>query len=322
MKKIFFFAAAMAATVSASAQFAKFDATAKGLVDATSAAVELTSTDVLAETETFTASVAFVDNYSLKTVKHNEFVQFAGTDGVALNEATDTLGLQGSNNPKDADGGNPANAMTVAAGGAVFKVTAKADGYLYIFHKASSNKQYVVLEGDAAGMTHVNHCFGMVTTDKAGFFGVVDSTVVIEYTIEGNNEYGQITDGRKIYFAEDYAKDPADTTNFGVAVYKQNGLGAIGVPCYAGMDYWFHATGSKMTALGVAYFATPQNINALKADGTSVQILAASSMPVAGAAEGIENTAAQVKATKVMENGKVVIIRGDVRYNVLGTVIE
>ena len=40
------------------------------------------------------------------------------------------------------------------------------------------------------------------------------------------------------------------------------------------------------------------------------------------AAEGIFNATETVKATKVIENGQVVIIRGDVRYNALGTVIE
>lgn len=40
------------------------------------------------------------------------------------------------------------------------------------------------------------------------------------------------------------------------------------------------------------------------------------------AAEGIFNATEAVKATKVIENGQVVIIRGDVRYNALGTVME
>lgn len=40
------------------------------------------------------------------------------------------------------------------------------------------------------------------------------------------------------------------------------------------------------------------------------------------AAEGLFNATEAVKATKVIENGQVVIIRGDVRYNALGTVIE
>ena len=44
--------------------------------------------------------------------------------------------------------------------------------------------------------------------------------------------------------------------------------------------------------------------------------------PVEAPAEGIFNATETIKATKVIENGQVVIIRGDVRYNALGTVIE
>lgn len=307
MKKFFFFAAALVASVSVNAQFAKFD----GIAAAETEAEAKTAGTVLATTDAFVASVAFDDNYKTVNLKHEGFGWWE-IDGANVNAAADTLGLQGATNPKDADGGNPANACTVPAGGAIFQVETKADGYLFIFHKASSNKQYMVEENGIP----VGYHFGMVTTDVNGYFGEAGATKVIEYTIEGNNEYGQITDGRKIMFAEDYVKQENDT-NIGTAVYKRNGLGVISVPCYKNCKYWFHATGSKISAIGVAYYPVDKDVYVVNEDGTKVQVY------VASATEGFENTNSNApKATKVIENGQVVIIRGDVRYNALGTVIE
>ncbi|MGM9825988.1 MAG: hypothetical protein ACI3Z8_06075 [Paludibacteraceae bacterium] len=308
MKKFFFFAAALVASVSVNAQFAKFEGTTIN----DTAAVAKTAGTVLATTDAYVASIAFDDTYKAVVLKHEGYGWWE-IDGENLNAPADTLGMQGATNPVDADGKNPALASTVVAKGAVFQVDAKADGYLYIFHKASSNKQYMVEENAIP----VGYHFGMVTTDVDGYFGEKGSTKVIEYTIEGNTEYGQITDGRKIMFAEDYVKQENDT-NIGTAVYKRNGLGVISVPCYKDCKYWFHATGSKMSAIGVAYYPVDKDVYVVNEDGTKVLIYTAAPAP-----EGFENTNANaVKATKVIENGQVVIIRGDVRYNALGTVIE
>lgn len=307
MKKFFFFAAALVASASMNAQFVKF----AGIAEAENEATALTAGTALGSNEAIEASVAFDDNYKTVNLKHEGFGWWE-IDGANVNAQADTLGLQGATNPKDADGANPANACTVPSGGAVFAVSAKADGWLYIFHKASSNKQYMVEENGSP----IGYHFGMVTTDVNGYFGEAGARKVLEFTIEGNNELGQITDGRKLLFVEDYAKAEGDET-IGTADYKRNGLGVIAVPCYKDCNYWFHATGSKMSAVGVAYYPVEKDVFVVNEDGSKVQIY------TAAPSEGIENTnSAAVKATKVIENGQVVIIRGDVRYNALGTVIE
>ena len=55
-------------------------------------------------------------------------------------------GIQGQDNPKDEDGGNPALTMKPAVGGAVIKLEAKKNGWVYIVAKLSTNKQYMVFE--------------------------------------------------------------------------------------------------------------------------------------------------------------------------------
>ena len=312
MKKFFFLAATLVASVSMNAQFIKFE----GIKDAEDKEnkVTLNAESVLGSNDKIEASVAFEDQYATVNLKHQGFGWWQ-IDGANVNAQADTLGFQGSANPKDADGANPALACTLPAGGAVFAVKAKADGWLYIFHKASSNKQYMVEENE----TPVGYHFGMVTTDANGYFGEAGAYKVLEYTIKGNEEEtGYITDGRKIEYVEDYAegKDPA---TIGTADYKQNGLGVIAVPCYAGCTYWFHATGSKMSAVGVAYYETEKDVYVVNEDANIAPVKIYTAAP----AEGIENTnAAVVKATKVIENGQVVIVRDNVRYNALGTVIE
>ncbi|MGN1247276.1 MAG: hypothetical protein ACI4UO_01675, partial [Paludibacteraceae bacterium] len=131
MKKFFFFAAALVASVSVNAQFAKFD----GIAAAETDVEAKTAGTVLATTDAFAASIAFDDNYKTVNLKHEGYGWWE-IDGANVNAAADTLGLQGATNPKDADGNNPANACTKPAGGAIFQVDAKADGYLFIFHKA------------------------------------------------------------------------------------------------------------------------------------------------------------------------------------------
>ncbi len=229
-------------------------------------ATALTAGTVLGSNESIEASVAFDDSYKTVNLKYEGYGWWE-IDGVQVNAYADTLGLQGSTNPKDADGANPANACTVPSGGAVFAVSAKADGWLYIFHKASSNKQYMVEENSLP----IGYHFGMVTTDANGYFGEAGARKVLEFTIEGNNELGQITDGRKLLYPEDYAKAEGDET-IGTADYKRNGLGVIAVPCYKDCQYWFHSTGSKMSAVGVAYYPEEKDVYVLNEDGTKVKI--------------------------------------------------
>ena len=141
MKKFFFFAAALVASVSVNAQFVQFshDGLNADAVTAIPAGTALGSNDA------FVATTAFEDSYKIVNLKNAGF-GWVVVDGQVL--CADTLGIQGNTNPKDADGNSPATAYTVPVSGAVFQVEAKADGVLMIVHKASSNKQYTVFENN------------------------------------------------------------------------------------------------------------------------------------------------------------------------------
>ena len=262
MKKLFFFAAVLAASVSANAQFAKFNLIADTYEEYTA---RLAGT-VLATTDAFEASVAFDDRYRTEMLKYDGYGWWE-IDGANINAYADTLALRGYTNPKDANGYNPANDCTSPVIGAVYEIVAKADGYLYILFRASSQKQYMVEENGVP----IGYHFGMVTTDVEGYFGEVGTTKPIEYVVYGNNELNQITDGRSIMFVEDYIKQENDT-NLGISSYHRDGLAVMGVSCKKGSKYRFFGSGTKMPALGVAYYPEDKDIYAVNSDGNKVKI--------------------------------------------------
>lgn len=308
MKKFFLFAAALVASVSVNAQYISLSK--EGLNQ--DEAVAVAAGTSFGANDEIATSAAFDDTYKVVGIKHEGYYDFQ-IDGAAV--GADTLGIQGQTNPKDADGSNPANACTKVATGAVLQINATHDGWIYVFHKASSNKQYMVFENEIP----VGYKFGMVTTDANGYFGTENAIYPIEYEIEGNNELNQITDSRKILFAEDYAKlaiNPEDTT-IGKADYKRNGLSVIAFQCFANCKYWVHATGSKISATGVAYYASEKDVYVLNnAEGAQpVKIYSANTT-------ALNNVAGEKKAQKIVRNGQVLIIKNGVAYTVLGTVAK
>ena len=308
MKKFFFFAVALVASVSVNAQYVSLNR--DGLN--TDEAVAISAGTSFGSNAEIATAAAFDDTYKVVGIKHEGFYDFQ-IDGAAV--GADTLGIQDQTNPKDADGSNPANACTKVATGAVLQINATHDGWIYVFHKASSNKQYMVWENETA----IGYKFGMVTTDANGYFGTAGAIYPIEYEIVGNNELNQITDGRKILFVEDYEKlsiNPEDTT-IGKADYKRNGLSVIAFPCFAGCKYWVHATGSKISATGVAYYPAEKDVYVVNTDDTiqPVKIYTAT-------VSALNNVEGDVKAQKIVKNGQVLILKNGVYFTVLGTVAE
>ena len=150
-----------------------------------------------------------------------------------------TNGVQGNTNPKDEGGANPALASTKPAGGAVFQFDVKKDGYLYVFHKASSNKQYMAYEEGSP----MGYIFTMATD------GSKQLPQVFGYELKGEGEYNYLPEGTAVALVEKIAlgDDAADQ--------KLNGLSVIKFPVFAGTKYWTNACGSKMTSCGY-YFDT------------------------------------------------------------------
>lgn len=195
---------------------------------------------VFCETENVTMSAAFDDSYSPENAASPKIDdQNYGTIKIGDLTIDATQAVQGNSNPKDTDGGNPAAASTVPAGGAVFQFDVKKDGYLYVFHKATSNKNYMAYENKSA----MGYIFTMSTD------GTKDLPKVFGYELKGEGEYNYLPAGTAVKTPEKYqlGDDAAEQ--------KQNGLSVIKIPVFEGCSYWMNATGSKMTSCGF-YFDT------------------------------------------------------------------
>lgn len=170
-----------------------------------------------------------------------------------INGTEITGGFQGLTNPKDIDGGVPSKTLQQPTRGAFLKFEAKADGFLYVMHKASSNRAYTVFENGTA----IGYTFAAIG-DAASELGVV-----YQFSLEGTGWHNQVK--TSIEWAEqEYLKFTApdkyashwNYNNDGTSVWdgiKVNGLGVIKFPVYAGYKYIVNANGSKITSAGYAF---------------------------------------------------------------------
>ena len=162
-------------------------------------------------------------------------------------------GLQGGTNPKDADGASPNTSLSAPVSGAFLAIEAKEDGFLYIIHKASSNKAYTVFEeGTAIGYKFAAQ--GDAATDLGA---------VYQFELEGEGELNEIV--LPIDWAEQEFLEATDADKYAAHVtvdaegnpsweaIKVNGLGVIAFPVYKDCKYIVNANGSKITAAGFAF---------------------------------------------------------------------
>ena len=244
MKKILLSAAAVFAAMSLNAQeICTFNPDNVLNLDADNGSA-LTAGTVIGETESIVATIGADDSYKPQEVAS------------VINGAESKGGLQGSTNPKDADGGTPSSTLIQPASGAYLQFEAKADGFLYVIHKASSNKAYTVFEeGSAIGYTF------------AAFGNKEPLPEVYQFTIEGGGEYNYIseTDRTKIEFAEqewlkvnnpefyeaNWAAQDDGTTKW--TNVSANGLGVIKFAVAKDCKYIVNANGSKITAGGFVF---------------------------------------------------------------------
>ena len=244
MKKILLSAAAVFAAMSLNAQeICTFNPDNVLNLDADNGSA-LTAGTIIGETESIIATIGADDSYKPQDVAS------------IINGAESKGGLQGSTNPKDADGGTPSSTLIQPASGAYLQFEAKADGFLYVIHKASSNKAYTVFEeGSAIGYTF------------AAFGNKEPLPEVYQFTIEGGGEYNYIseTDRTKIDFAEqewlkvnnpefyeaNWAAQDDGTTKW--TNVSANGLGVIKFAVAKDCKYIVNANGSKITAGGFVF---------------------------------------------------------------------
>jgi hypothetical protein len=172
-----------------------------------------------------------------------------------IGDETITGGLQGATNPKDADGLVPANSLNPAASGAFLVFEAKADGFLYVLHKASSNKAYTVFE-EGTAISYTYAAIGDASTDLCAVYEftlpyeVENEQFVVKNSIEfAEQEFLKITAPEK--YAAHWTEAEDGTKSW--SPIKVNGLGVIKFPVYKDCKYIVNANGSKITAAGFAF---------------------------------------------------------------------
>ena len=254
MKKILLSAVALVAAMSMNAQVFQMNGEAQGLSSDLSDVAAGKSWGAI--DGAVDISNAFATQHKVVDCKNNDYIK-ALIDG---NEILTTGGVQGNDNPKDADGGNPALTLKPAVSGAVIQLDAKKDGWIYIVAKLSINKQYMVFEEGAA----IGYKIAMEVKDDR-----VPSSV-LNLEIKGEGEYNNIPEGRQIQVViREYLNDiEAATTSV-------NGLGVFYFPVAKDCKYLAHATGSKISWSGI-YFSENEatSIKVAKEDGTEFSILA------------------------------------------------
>ena len=244
MKKILLSAAAVFAAMSLNAQeICTFNPDNVLNLDADNGSA-LTAGTIIGETESIVATVGADDSYKPQDVAS------------IINGAESKGGLQGSTNPKDANGETPSSTLIQPASGAYLQFEAKADGFLYVIHKASSNKAYTVFEeGSAIGYTF------------AAFGNKEPLPEVYQFTIEGGGEYNYIseTDRTKIDFAEqewlkvnnpEFYEANWAVQDDGTSKWTNVSAGSLGVIKFAvakDCKYIVNANGSKITAGGFVF---------------------------------------------------------------------
>ena len=246
MKKFFLFAIALMSVINMNAQeVCAFNAdNAMGLDSENGTA--LTAGQILGETASIVAKVGADDSYKPQSATFT------------VNGQGITGGLQGATNPKDADGGVPATTLVQPAGGAFLVFEAKADGFLYVLHKALSNKAYTVFE-EGVAISYTFTAIGSADSDLGAVYSftlpyeVENEQFVVKNPIEwAEQEFLKVSAPTK--YAARWSKNDE-----GVDVWdpiKVNGLGVIKFPVYVGCKYIVNANGSKITSTGFVFSKT------------------------------------------------------------------
>ena len=234
MKKILLSVVAVFAAMSVNAQVFKVSAEANGIG---SDAVDVEAGKAWGSIEgTIDISNPFATQHKSVDCKNNGFNKVI-IDG---NEIETKDGVQGQDNPKDADGGNPALTLKEAVSGAVIQIDAKKNGWVYIVAKLSTNKQYVVFEEGTA----MGYKIAMENTDERIANGVLN------LEIKGEGVFNYIPEGRQIQWViREYMNDAEAAT-------AGNGLGVFYFPVAEGCKYYAHATGSKISWSGIYFSET------------------------------------------------------------------
>jgi hypothetical protein len=289
MKKILLSAMALVAAMSVNAQVFKVSAEANGIG---SDAVDVEAGKVWGSIEgALDISNPFATQHKAVDCKNNDFNKVV-IDG---NEIETKDGIQGQDNPKDAEGGNSAVTFKEATGGAVIQIDAKKNGWVYIVAKLSTNKQYIVFEEGAP----IGYKIAMENTDERVKGGVLN------LEIKGEGEYNNLTLDKYpnglMWVIREYLGDAEAAT-------AGNGLGVFYFPVAEGCKYYAHATGSKISWSGIYFSETEAKSVTVEGEGISKTLVgeggssstgSVQAFKVSAEANGIGSDAVDVEAGKV-----------------------
>ena len=164
------------------------------------------------------------------------------------------VGLQGYTNPKDMDGGNPANSLYVPSQGSALQINAAQNGKVIVLCKAYSNKQYFVFENGLP----IGYSLAMQTYAD----NPIGDNGLLSYTLVGEAPYNYLTADNlmastgynNIRYVENYMYEPgsseAETLN-----YRQNGVGVIAFNANANSQYIIGAAGSKIIVSAIIFLS-------------------------------------------------------------------
>lgn len=263
MKKILLSAMALVATMSVNAQeIGVIDAEALGL---SSDAVVVPAGTKLIETESVVLTLTDLNDQECKATglsKNN--VKVNGQDFGS------TSGIQGNTNGP----GTAASEGTFPTQGCIYHFVPNKDGYLYVIHKASANKNYVVFEEK----TRIPYIF-------ASQDGGYDLNAIEGATVTNAEGITTIAPAYAITQAQQIIGEDG----------KGAGTCAIKFQVFEGLDYDVLATGSKMTLAGFVFDTTGDATITLEDDDTNITLLDKGQLP------GAETAVKAVKA--VAEDG-------------------
>lgn len=335
MKKFFFFAAALMVSAAAMATAEVYtpsqtDYPTEAEVKGGTASLTAVEAGTVFYTGTaFDVKNAFSTSYQRVGLNANAYTTLTMNGSNIV--VPDQWGIQGGDNPKDADGGNPALTNVAPSQGAVYQIDVKQDGVIYVFHKASSNKHYTVFELYDTEATSLDYDFAMITCPgtaeanqkKVPFLaGILCKDIITDSLITYSpdvDENGYVVAGGIVFpeiplLREDvptYGKIADSTLVQKNGAYARNGLGVIAFPVYANTSYYVNACGSKMSLAAIAF--ETEAVTVKVSDGTN-EIELYTREAVTTAVENVE----AVKVNKVIENGMLIIEKNGVRYNALG----
>ena len=246
MKKMLLSAALLLAAFTANAQneVGYINPDAVGVTDGT----PLTAGTVLGQTEHVTVSVTFDDTFKATGLKGDNIM----FNGQALETAG--MGIQGNTNGP----GSAASEAVYPDACCAYRIEATTDGYVYLFHAASGNKNYVIFM-EQSGDMRVPYTFSMENTggdDIEG--GLVSAGTSYAYDLNNIDEALYEIDGVSFVspsYAILQAGQIAQNTTDGTQ-YRTTGNGVIKFPVMAGLRYDVLATGSKMTLVAFAFDTT------------------------------------------------------------------